>query len=78
MGQDSAKGDGRADKRVELFVTADGELQVAGRDALDLQVFGGVAGEFEDFGRQVFEHGCYVDGSYVDRMISARVCGIRK
>lgn len=31
-------------------------------DALDLEVFGRVAGEFEDFGREVFEDGGYVDG----------------
>lgn len=31
------------DKRVQLFVTTDGELQVTGSDTLHLQVFGGVA-----------------------------------
>lgn len=40
--QDTTEGDGRADQSVELFVTTDGELKVAGRDALDLEVLGGV------------------------------------
>lgn len=31
-------------------------------DAFDFQVFGRVAGQFEDFGREVFEDGGYVDG----------------
>jgi hypothetical protein len=34
---------------------------VAGRDALDFEVFGRVAGEFEDFGGQVLEDGGDVD-----------------
>ena len=44
MGQDAAESDGGADEGVELLIAADGELQVAGRDALDLEVLGGVAG----------------------------------
>lgn len=40
--QDTAKGNGGADQGVELFVTTDGELQMSGRDTLDLEVFGGV------------------------------------
>lgn len=42
MGKDTSKGDRRPDKRVELFVTTDGELQMAGSYALHLQVLGGV------------------------------------
>lgn len=61
-GEDTTKGDGGADEGVELLVTTDGELQVAGRDTLDLEVLCGVAGELEDFGRQVFEHGRHVHG----------------
>jgi len=34
---DAAARDGGLDQGVQLLVTADGELQVAGRDALDLQ-----------------------------------------
>ena len=40
VGDDAAAGDGRLDQGVELLVTADGELEVAGRDALDLWVSG--------------------------------------
>ena len=40
VGDHTTTGDGRLDQGVELLVTADGELEVAGRDALDLWVFG--------------------------------------
>ena len=36
----AAASNGGLDERVELLVTADGELEVAGRDALDLWVSG--------------------------------------
>jgi len=62
VGQDAAEGDGGADEGVELLVAADGELQVARGDALDLEVLGGVAGQLEHLGRQVLQHGCQVDG----------------
>ena len=39
VGDHTTTGDGRLDQGVELLVTADGELEVAGRDALDLWVF---------------------------------------
>jgi hypothetical protein len=38
-------------------------LEVARSDALDLEVLGGVAGQFEDFGSQVLENSRDVDGS---------------
>lgn len=63
--QYAAESDGGADEGVEFFVASDGELEVARGDALDLEVFGGVAGEFEDFGREVFEDGGDVHGSCV-------------
>lgn len=40
--QDTTEGDGRADQGVELLVTTNGELKVARRDTLDLEVLGGV------------------------------------
>ena len=40
VGDHTTTGDGRLDQGVELLVTADGELEVAGRDALDLWVSG--------------------------------------
>lgn len=32
----------RADQGVELFITTDGKLEVAGRDTLDLEVLGSI------------------------------------
>ena len=43
VGQDTTSGDGGADEAVELFVTSDGQLQVARLDTLDLEVFACVA-----------------------------------
>jgi hypothetical protein len=46
---------------------------MARRDALDLEVLGGVACEFEDLGGQVFEDGGKVDGSFgADARLLAR------
>lgn len=42
MRQDTTKGNGGADQGVELLVTTDGELEMSGGDALDLEVLGGV------------------------------------
>lgn len=47
MWQDTTEGDGGADQGVELLVTTDGELQVAGRNTLDLEILGSVLGEGE-------------------------------
>jgi hypothetical protein len=40
--QHTTEGDRGADQSVELLVTADGELEMAGGDTLDLEVLGGV------------------------------------
>lgn len=63
MWQDTTKGDRGPNERVEFLITTNGELQVTGRDALDFQVFGRVAGELEDFGGEVFENGGDIDSS---------------
>lgn len=47
MGEDTTEGDGGADESVELFVTADGELEMTGSDTLDFEVLGGVLVEKE-------------------------------
>ncbi len=49
MREDTSKGDGGADQGIQLFVAADGELEMARRDTLDLEVlrsilWGGGAG----------------------------------
>ncbi len=64
MRQNAAKSNGRADKCVELFVTADGELQMTGRNAFHFEVFGCVPGQLEHFGCEVFEDGGHVDGGF--------------
>lgn len=35
---------------------------MAGGDTLDLEIFRGISCQFEDFGSEVFEDGCDVDG----------------
>jgi hypothetical protein len=54
---DTAAGDRGLDERVQLLVTANGELQVAGGDALHLQILRGVAGQLEHLGGEVL---CFV------------------
>lgn len=51
----TAASDRGLDQSVELLVTADGELQVTGSNALDLQVLRGVACEFQNLSGQVLE-----------------------
>ena len=60
---DTAASDRGLDQGVELLITADGELQVARRDALDLEVLGGVASELQHLSREVLEDRGAVDGS---------------
>lgn len=40
--QNSSKGDGGADERVELFVSTNGELEMAGSDTLDFEILGSI------------------------------------
>src|SRR5690606_23622608 len=57
-------GDGDvAEQLVQLLIVADGELEVTGDDTGLLVVAGGVAGQLEDFRRQVLQDGREVDGS---------------
>nr|GMD12157.1 ammonium transporter 3 member 1-like [Ipomoea batatas] len=52
---DAAAGDGSFDEGVELFIAADGELQVPWRDSLHLQIFAGVSGQFQHLRRQILQ-----------------------
>jgi len=61
--QNTSKGDGGTDQGIEFFVTPDGELEMAGSDALDLEILGGVSCKLEDFGSQIFEDCSHIDGS---------------
>lgn len=42
MGEDTTKGDSGANQGIELLITTDGELEMAGSNTLDLEVLGGV------------------------------------
>ncbi len=55
---DSAAGDGGLDERVELLVPADGEVQVAGRDALQVHVLGRVARQLQDLEQRENDQQC--------------------
>ena len=63
VGEDTTGSDGDAAKElVQLLVVADGELHVAGHDAVLLVVTGGVAGQLEDLGGEVLHGGGQVHG----------------
>jgi hypothetical protein len=62
VGDDPTARYGGLDQRVQLLVPPDGELEVAGRDALHLEVLAGVPGQFQNLRRQVLEDGGRVDG----------------
>lgn len=64
MWQNTTERDGRADQRIQFLVSADGELQVARSDTLDLEILGCVSCQFQDFGREVFEDGGDVYGGF--------------
>lgn len=61
--QDTTTSNGGTNQAVQLLVATDGKLQVTGSDALDAQVLGRVAREFEDLGGEVLEDGRRVDSS---------------
>lgn len=55
VGDHTTTSDSGFDEGVKLFVATDSELQVSGRDSLDLEVLAGVARQLEHFGGQVFQ-----------------------
>jgi hypothetical protein len=44
-------------KLVQLLVVADGKLEMTGDDTRLLVVASGIAGQLEDFGSEILEHG---------------------
>lgn len=63
VGQDTTlRDDDRSEELVELFIVADGELQVTGHDTRLFVVTGSVTGELENLGGEVLEDGSEVDG----------------
>ncbi len=70
---DTTAGDRCLDERIQFFVSADGQLQVARCDALDAEILGRVTGEFEDLGGEVLEDGSAVHGgSGTDAAVAGR------
>jgi len=62
VGDHTSSSNGGLDQGIELLVSANSELQMAGGDALHLQILGGVAGQLKHLGGQVLEDGGAVDG----------------
>ena len=63
VGQDTSLGNGHSgEELVQLFVIADGQLQVAGDDPGLLVVTGSIASQLENLSCQVLHDGCHVDG----------------
>lgn len=51
------------EKLVQLLVIADGQLEMTRDDTSLLVITSSVAGQFENFSSEVFEHGSEVNGS---------------
>ena len=76
--QHATEGDGGADQGVQLFITPNSELQMTRCDALDFEIFCGVACEFENFGGEVFQDGCHVDRGCEKRRASANCLTLKR
>jgi hypothetical protein len=61
--QHTTERDGGADESVKLLVATNGELKVARRNTLHLEILGSIACELEDLSGQVLENGGDIDGS---------------
>jgi hypothetical protein len=63
VGKDTSGSDGNSSQEsVEFLVVLDGKGDVTGNDTALLVVTGGVSGEFEDLGTEVFEDGSQING----------------
>ena len=73
MRQNTSKGNGGTDKRIEFFITSDSELEMAWRDALDFEILGSVACKLENLSSQVFKNGSQIDAGFgTDARLLAR------
>jgi hypothetical protein len=61
VGDNSSSGNSSLDESIKLLISADGELQMPGRNTLDLQVLARVSGELKNLSGQVLEDGGGVD-----------------
>lgn len=58
VGDHTATRDGGLDQRVQLLITTDGQLQVARRDTLHLEILGGVASQLQHLRGRGGREGC--------------------
>jgi hypothetical protein len=70
--------DGSLDERVKFFVPTDGELQVTRSDALNLEVFGGVSSQLENFSGKVLQNCCCVHSSGGTNVLASRNAGLQE
>ena len=61
VGDHTTTSNGSLDERIKFFITANGQLQVAWRDSLYLQVLAGIACELEHLCSEVLKNGSSVD-----------------
>ena len=62
VGNHTTASNGGLDQSVELFVTADSELQVTGSYSLHLEVLAGVAGELKHLSSEILKDSSGVHG----------------
>ena len=70
MGQDTSEGDSGTDEGIELLVTANGELQMAGSNTLDFKILSSITCELKNFCCQVFQNSSNVDGSWRESRVN--------
>lgn len=62
--QNTTLGDGDvSEKLIQLFIVADGKLEVTRNDTCLLVIASGITGQLEDFSREVFQNSSEVNGS---------------
>jgi len=61
MRHNSSSSNGRLNELVEFLVSPDGQLQVTWCYTFDPEITGGIAGQFEDFGGEVFQNRCHIN-----------------
>lgn len=61
VGDNTSTSNGGLDERVKFLVTADRQLQVAGGDALNLQVLACISSQLKHLSGEVLEDCCGVD-----------------
>lgn len=69
MRQNTSEGDSGTNQGVQLFITANGKLEVARSDTLDFEILSSVTGKLQDFGSEVFKDGCDVDSSLETKVV---------